>query len=94
MEGPVSSPSEQSELDHIRASLDTRYAGEREDDPETASSLLGIGIAFFRIRSHVPADRLGAALPAGAHLGSGRHRPGPGDALAALDRGDGPLLPV
>jgi hypothetical protein len=46
VEGPVSSASEQSELDHIRASLDTRYAGEREDDPETASSLLGIGIAF------------------------------------------------
>ena len=46
MEGPVSSPSEQSELDHIRASLDTRYTSEREDDPETGTPLLGVGIAF------------------------------------------------
>ena len=46
MEGPVSSASEQSELDHIRASLGTRYTTEREDDPETGTPLLGIGIAF------------------------------------------------
>ena len=46
MEGPVSSTSEQSSLDHVRASLDTRYASEQEDDPETGTPLLGIGIAF------------------------------------------------
>jgi hypothetical protein len=46
VEGPVSSTSEQSSLDHVRASLDTRYASEREDDPETGTPLLGIGIAF------------------------------------------------
>jgi hypothetical protein len=44
VEGPVTS--EQSSLDHVRASLDTRYASEGEDDPETGSPLLGIGIAF------------------------------------------------
>lgn len=46
MEGPVSSTSEQSALDHIRDSLDTRYAAEPEADQETGTPLLGIKIAL------------------------------------------------